>query len=692
MFYKPDRALQLLRLGTQNPLGEFRPGQAEAIQHVADGQGRLLVVQKTGWGKSSVYFIAAKLLRESGQGPALLISPLLALMRNQIAAAERMGVRALTINSENKDDWTAVETALAGDQVDILLISPERLANEHFRTRVLAQVAAKISLLVIDEAHCISDWGHDFRPHYRLLERIIQSLPSNLRLLATTATANNRVVEDLSSVLGPHLSISRGDLSRSSLFLQTIRMPSQPERLAWLAGQVEKLPGSGIIYTLTVRDAEQVAAWLRSTGLNVAAYTSESGDQRVELENKLLDNQVKALVATTALGMGFDKPDLAFVIHYQTPGSVVAYYQQVGRAGRALPAAYGVLLSGTEDVTIGDYFINTAFPTPSEVEQVIGALEAAPGPLSTDDLMARVNIGKGRIDKALLLLSLESPAPLTKQGNAWTLTAAALSPEFWERAKRLTALRKAEQRQMQQYVALTQGHMEFLIRALDGTLVPFSPPTLSPLPIAADPALSEAAATFLRRTGLSLEPRKRWPAGGLPLLGVSGSIPSTYRLQLGRVLAIWGDGGWGGLVRQGKYQRQYFADDLVEACVTLMRDWLPQPAPTWVTCIPSHRHPDLVPSFAQRLATALHLPFHPILQRAEHRPEQKTRQNSSQQARNVDGALAVGKAPVPSGPALLIDDMVDSRWTLTVAAYLLIAAGSGPVYPLVLASTTQADV
>ena len=691
MHYDADRALTLLRLGTQDATGQFRDGQAAAIEHIVQGWGRLLVVQKTGWGKSSVYFIAAKLLREGGMGPALLISPLLALMRNQIAAAERMGVRALTIHSGNTDDWEDVEAALARNEVDVLLISPERLANERFRTQVLAPAAAKISLLVIDEAHCISDWGHDFRPHYRLLERIIQSLPPNLRLLATTATANDRVVEDLGQVLGPELGVSRGDLSRPSLFLQTIRLPSQTERLAWLAGHLKNLPGSGIVYTLTVRDAEQVAAWLRSRGLNVAAYTSESAD-RVDLENGLLANQYKALVATTALGMGFDKPDLAFVIHYQTPGSVVAYYQQVGRAGRALAAAYGVLLSGAEDVTIGDYFIDNAFPAKDVVAQVMGALEAAPGPLSANDLMARVNVRKGRIDKALLLLSLESPAPLTKVGSAWTLTAATLKPEFWQRAERLTALRKAEQRQMQAYVALSEGHMEFLIRALDGDPAPFSPPALSPLATTVDAALSAAAATFLRRTNLPVEPRKVWPAGGLPVLGVKSTIPATYRMEPGRVLSIWGDGGWGGLVRAGKYQDGHFSDELVGACVTLMREWSPQPAPGWITCIPSLRHPNLVPSFARRLAQALELPFHPILERGDARPEQKTMENSSQQARNVDGALVVGGGPVSGGAVLLVDDIVDSRWTLTVAAYLLLAAGSGPVYPLVLASTAQADV
>jgi ATP-dependent DNA helicase RecQ len=693
MPYNPTRALELIRLGTQSPTATFRDGQEDAIRHVVDGRGRLLVVQKTGWGKSSVYFIATKLLREQGAGPTLLISPLLALMRNQIAAAERMGVRAVTINSENKDEWEVVEGALARDEVDILLISPERLGNEHFRTEVLAPVSARISLLVVDEAHCISDWGHDFRPHYRFIERIVRTLPANLRLLGTTATANNRVLEDLQKVLGPSLTVSRGDLNRPSLLLQTIRMPSQAERMAWLATHLPGIAGSGIIYTLTIRDALRVAEWLRSRGIRAESYSGDTGDRRVELEDALLGNQVKALVATTALGMGFDKPDLAFVIHYQAPGSVVAYYQQVGRAGRALSAAYGVLLSGHEETDITEYFIESAFPSREEVGQVLAALQGAAGGLSINELMALVNARRGRIDKALQLLSLESPAPVARQGVKWMLTAAPLSDAFWQRAERLTTLRWAEQKQMQEYVGLTQGHMEFLIRALDGEAGPIQLPNLAPLPTTTDPILTREAAAFLRRTSLPIEPRKKWAPGGLPSLGARGntSIPPERNLQPAKVLSMWGDAGWGDLVRRGKYDDGRFADELVAACAALVQEWSPQPSPAWVTGIPSRRHPNLVPDFARRLAAALNLPFHGVLEKTDDRPEQKTMANSSQQARNIDGSLAVNTAVLPGGPVLLVDDMVDSKWTLTVAAYLLTSRGSGPVYPLALASTANAE-
>jgi len=687
MTYDSSRALQLLCICTGDPNARFRDGQDEAIRHVVEGRGRLLVVQKTGWGKSFVYFIATKLLRESGAGPALLISPLLSLMRNQIAAAERMGVRAATINSDNQSEWSNVETAIHRNEVDILLIAPERLANAHFSTQILPRFSARISLLVVDEAHCISDWGHDFRPHYRLLERIVRTLPRSLRLLATTATANNRVMDDLRAVLGPDLKTSCGDLNRPSLLLQTIRLKSQAERLAWLATYLPVITGHGIIYALTVRDARQVADWLRLRGMDVRAYTGESGDERPELEQGLLENRFKAVVATTALGMGFDKPDLAFVIHYQMPGSVVAYYQQVGRAGRGLESAYGILLSGEEEGDINEYFIESAFPTRGEVDRVLNALEAHPLGLSVPELLGLVNVTKGRIEKLMSLLSLESPAPIAKQGSKWQLTAATLADSFWDRAERLTKLRREEQRQMQKYVELRSGHMEFLISALDGVSSAIAPPAIPSLSATVRSELVDAAIAFLRRTSLPIEPRKEWSDGGLPQYALRGRIAGEHRAAVGRALCYWGDAGWGHRVQEGKYSAGRFGDDLVEACAAMVREWKPTPPPEWVTCIPSLRHPDLVPNFAARLAARLALPFHQVLAKCDDRRPQKEMVNSVHQARNVDGSLQLCGEPILTGPVLLVDDMVDSRWTLTIAAWLLRKHGSGVVFPMALAMT-----
>lgn len=690
MNFNHFRALELLHQATQNPNVNFRDGQEEAIAQIIEQTKRLLVVQKTGWGKSFVYFIATKLLRENGAGPAILISPLLALMRNQIAAAQRMGLKAVTINSDNTDDWATIEQEIISNSVDIVLISPERLANQQFTQNVLSQIANNISLLIIDEAHCISDWGHDFRPDYRRIERIIKNLPSNLRILTTTATANHRVMKDLIAILGSDVAVSKGDLNRSSLTLQTIKLPSQIERLAWLAEQLHHLQGSGIIYTLTIRDANQVASWLQSQGFNVEAYTGDGGDKRLELEEKLLNNQVKALVATTALGMGYDKPDLSFVIHYQMPNSVVAYYQQVGRAGRALPNAYGVLLSGVEDDKIGNFFINSAFPTPNEAQKILSFLSTMPQGASIYDIQNNVNLSNGRINQALKILSLESPAPVVKQGSKWQLTTAPLSNGFWERVERLTTLRQYEHQQMKSYVDLPFGqHMAFLMQALDGDITQLTSPSLPPLPTVVSPYFIKQATDFLKRSNIVIEPRKKWISGGLQQFNTKGNIAIEYQAEEGRSLSAWGDAAWGQLVKQGKYNDNYFSDELVMACAKMIQDWQPNPKPTWVTCVPSLRHPNLVPDFANRLANMLGLPFYPIIAKKQETQQQKLMKNSQLQAKNLDGAFELTHCPPEAEPVLLIDDMVDSRWTLTICTYLLKRNGSGAVFPVALSQTTN---
>ncbi|MCK4726994.1 MAG: ATP-dependent DNA helicase RecQ, partial [Anaerolineales bacterium] len=443
-----ERAKKLLKTALNDSKADFRDGQWECIETMLHSK-RMLVVQRTGWGKSMVYFLATRMLRDEGFGFTLLISPLLALMRNQIRAAERIGIRAASINSTNPDEWEDVQKQILNDAVDILLISPERLANDAFREDILIPVAGRVGLFVVDEAHCISDWGHDFRPDYRRIVRVLNALPPNIPVLATTATANDRVVNDVAKQLGD-LKAQCGPLVRRSLKLQNIWMSSPAARMAWLAEQLPQMPGSGIIYTLTIRDAERVAEWLRQNNIDARAYHSGVED-REELEERLLNNQIKALVATVALGMGFDKPDLGFVIHYQRPGSVVHYYQQVGRAGRAVDEAYGILLSGHEDDDITDFFIRTAFPPQAHVDQVLDALDRAEDGLSIPMLQEQINLRYGDIVKTIKFLSVESPSPVIKQGTRWYTTPIdyALDQEIIEQ---LCALRRAEQQEMRDYM------------------------------------------------------------------------------------------------------------------------------------------------------------------------------------------------------------------------------------------------
>lgn len=684
----------LLRQALNDPASDFRAGQWEAIDALVNQSARLLVVQRTGWGKSLVYFLTTRLLRDRGTGPTLLISPLLALMRNQILAARRLGIHAATINSSNREEWSQVRSALESDSIDLLIISPERLSDDTFRNNMLIPVADRIGMFVVDEAHCISDWGHDFRPDYRRIVSVLRALPANIPVLATTATANDRVIADIYHQLGNQLQLVRGPLARDSLRLQTIHLPSQAARMAWLAEHLPTLPGSGIVYTLTTRDAQRVADWLQSQRINAHAYYADvENNRRQELEDLLLANQVKALVATTALGMGFDKPDLGFVIHFQRPGSVVHYYQQVGRAGRAVEEAYGILLSGDEDQEITDYFIATAFPPIGHTEEVLRVLRAAQHGLSIPQLQQHVNLARSQIEKVLKILVTEPQAPVMKEGSEWQATPVSYAPSQ-ETIAHLTRIRRDEQTQMLTYLQSQECLMAFLRKALDDPdtapcgrcSVCLGAPVVSH---SYQSGLAQSAIEFLRRSDLTIEPRRQWEGDALACYGWRGRIAEHLRAEQGRALCTWGDAGWGELVKRGKQQDGRFDDALVEGSTALLQRWQPAPTPAWITCIPSSSHPNLVPDFARRLAQRLQMRFVPCISKIQASLPQKGMHNSYQQAHNLAGVFAVNAQQVLDAPVLLVDDMVDSRWTFTVLAALLRTAGSGKVFPFALASTAS---
>ena len=691
-------ALGLLRVAMDDPTVDFRQGQWEAIDALVNRRERLLVVERTGWGKSTVYFIATRILRNNARGPSLIVSPLLALMRNQIDAAERLGIRALSINSTNCEHWPELQRAILADEADALLVSPERLANDEFVESVLLPIAGRIGMLVVDEAHCISDWGHDFRPDYRRLVNILQRMPDNMPILGTTATANNRVVEDVRTQLGD-IGIQRGALMRESIALQTMRLSSQAERLAWLAEHIDSLPGTGIIYALTKRDANQVADWLQSRGISGRAYYSDvrneefedSNSYREHLEQQLLRNELKALVATTALGMGYDKPDLGFVVHFQAPASIVAYYQQVGRAGRAIEYAAGILMSGNEDDDIHEFFRRSAFPREVWVAALLEALERSDG-LSARQLEEAVNLRNGQINQVLKYLSVENPAPVIKSGSKWRRTPVPYRMDQ-EKIHRLTEQRTLEWQEVQEYIDQQGCLMECLAEALDdvGSRPCGKCATCRDQPIV-DPAVSHAtvveAARFLRYSELSLECKVQVAKDAFLEYELRGNLPQDLRAETGRVLSRWGDAGWGQTVAEDKH-RGHFRDQLVDAVVEMISErWQPEPPAEWVTCVPSRNRPDLVPSIAERLAAALGLPFEPIVAKVKDNEPQKAQQNRFHQCRNLDGAFAIQGA-VPNGPVLLIDDVVDSGWTLTVVSALLRVSGSGPVWPLALATSSM---
>ena len=676
----------------------LREDQWTAIEALVTGRRRALVVQRTGWGKSAVYFVATALLRTTGAGPTVIVSPLLALMRNQIAAAERAGIRAVTVNSSNVEDWQAVYDDIERGDVDVLLVSPERLNNPGFRDAVLPRLAASAGLLVVDEAHCISDWGHDFRPDYRRIRMLLAELPAGTPVLATTATANGRVVADVAEQLatgGGDTLVLRGALDRDSLHLSVLALPSPAHRWGWLADHLGDLPGSGIIYCLTVAATDEVAAFLRSRGIRAASYSGRTDDaERRQAEDDLLGNRIKALVATSALGMGFDKPDLGFVVHLGAPQSPIAYYQQVGRAGRGVRRAEVVLLPGAEDEAIWRYFASLGFPAEQQVRQVLTILGAAARPLSTAALEAHVDLRRTRLETMLKVLDVDGA--VRRVSGGWTATGQGWQYDA-DRYARVAVDRRAEQQAMRDYATTPHCRMLFLRRQLDDPEVLDGTATgcgrcdrCGEAPLAASVSADALAGAqgALGRPGVEVEPRRMWPTG-VAAVGVelSGRIPAGLQADSGRALGRLSDVGWGTRLRAllGGPDDPV-PDDVFAAVVDVLKGWGWQTRPGGVVALPSRSRPALVGSLAARLAGIGRLPLLGTLELTRDPPPAAGRSNSAQRLRAVHGAFAVPAGMVLDGsPVLLVDDRADSGWTLTEASRVLREAGAGPVLPLVLA-------
>ena len=692
-----ELAESLLREMTGNPSACFHIDQYESIHELVVNRKKMLVVQKTGWGKSAVYFIATKILREQGNGPAIIISPLIALMRNQIDSAARLGLNVVSINSSlSQHERQENEQKIIAKQVDAIIISPEQLANENLINNVLSHVLSNIGMFVIDEAHCISDWGHDFRPDYRRIVRIIQFMPDNMPILATTATANNRVVEDIQSQIGGAMVTKRGELMRQSLRLQNIPQLHKPQRLAWLATIIPQLEHTGIVYAKTVRDCDLVADWLRASGVDARAYHGDIvAAERIALEDALIHNKLKVLVATSALGMGFDKPDIGFVIHFQVPGNVIEYYQQVGRAGRGINNAHGVLMLGEEDEKIQGYFIRNAFPDENNVMQVLDALEREDG-LKKTEIERHTNLSSGNIEKVLKFLSVEDPSPIYKDGAVYNRTAIDYQLPH-DRIERLSTIKAGEWQQLQRYHSSTACLMKFLANALDDDYADNCGKCANCLP---DEKLDEAvahekivaASEFMKHRYVRIRPRKQFASSGALAASAFPIYKLPYRdaklgTEEGLALSRWRDGVWGDLVADGK-QANAFSDELIAPMIKMIKTIPFAQQPTWLTYVPSPRHPLLVKNFAHKLAAALHIRCADAVQVAEHRPPQKEMENSFRRSENLDGAFNIDATQVYSDSVLLLDDAVDSGWTFTVVAALLKREGAGSVYPIALTSTS----
>jgi ATP-dependent DNA helicase RecQ len=682
MRQRKEAAREILREAV-GPEAEFRDGQWEAIESVLNPGARLLVVQKTGWGKSVVYFVATRLLRD--RGPALIVSPLLALMRNQIELAAKFGLRAASINSTNREAWPQLVASVMNDELDLLLVSPERLKNPAFREELLPYLESNISLLVIDEAHCISDWGHDFRPDYRRIIGTVERLRPQTAILATTATANNRVIADIKTQLGNNLKILRGPLVRESLKLSVFQMRDQSERLAWLAKYLPKFPGTGIVYTLTVNDANRVAAWLREQNISAKAYHAEKENEvREDLEREFRENKIKTLVATTALGMGYDKPDVGFVVHFQRPGSVISYYQQIGRAGRELKTAYCVLLEGGEDEEITTWFIEQAFPAAQVFEAV--KREMINGAKTITEIASRLNFRYKKIEQAMELMDVEGAVRPISGG--WEL----VNPSWvydWERSHQITMQRYEELAQMKAYGQHDGCRMEFLAKALDdpnttrcGKCDNCKPHADASLPR----DLVVAAQRFLKADHHPISPRKMLPRG----FSGKKKLDESQMSFPGVALCVYNDAGWGVLVREGKYETKRYSDDLIAPSVEAIRKL--QNVADWLCWVPSNdpAHTRMTQDFAERLAGALGIPAIPAVTKIKPTRPQKDMQTSLNQFTNVWDAFEI-EDDIPDGICLLMDDIVDSGWTLTAIGLKLREAGAKGVIPFALATARPRD-
>ena len=693
-----SEAEELLRALVGNPGARFHEGQFEAIEALVSGGRRALVVQRTGWGKSAVYFVASLLLRARGAGPTLIVSPLLALMRDQVAAAARAGVRAAAINSANQLEWQDISARLEADEVDVLLVSPERLNNPGFRENHLPELIRQSGLLVIDEAHCISDWGHDFRPDYRRIRSLIEQLPASVPVLATTATANSRVVKDVEEQLaagGEDVFTIRGALARDSLRLGVLRLPNPQARLGWLLTHLDELPGSGIIYALTVSAAEDTARLLRQAGHPVLAYTGRTDPaDREQAEAALKNNEVKALVATSALGMGFDKPDLGFVVHLGAPSSPVAYYQQVGRAGRGTPNADVLLLPGSEDSDIWEYFATSSMPAEGPAKAVLAELSDG-SVLSTGALESRVNLKRSPLELLLKVLAVDGA--VERVAGGWRGTGQPWSYDR-ERYERIAAARVREQQAMLDYERTSGCRMEFLSHQLDD-------PAAAPCGRCdncaggwfADDIAAEATADAgqaLGRVGVEIDPRGMYPSG-MDRLGVAvkGKIKPDAAVSSGRALARLTDLGWGGRLREifaAGAPDQPVDQALLQACVSVLAQWGWAERPVAIVSVPSRSRPQLVGSLAQGLSGLGRIPYLGALQLPHGGPAGGPGGNSAYRLAAVWNQFAVpaeGAAwfAANPGPVLLVDDFADSRWTLTEAGRTLRQAGASAVLPFVLA-------
>lgn len=664
----------------------FRPGQYEAIERTIK-EKRLLVVQKTGWGKSLVYFICTKLLREEGAGVTLVISPLLALMDNQLSAARKMGLNCAALNSTTANERELILMGMEANTYDLVLATPESLMNKKFR-QYLPDI--RIGLLVIDEAHCISDWGHDFRLEYNKIYRVIEQLQPNVPVLATTATANNHVIEDLQNQMGKP-KVSRGHLMRDNLSIQILPLSDKESRYAWILDNIGRLPGTGIIYCLSRRDCTWLSDFLCENGISAEPYFSGNGEQEKKSQETLkrfLNDEIKVIVSTIKLGMGFDKGNVSFVIHFQCPKNVIAYYQQIGRAGRNISFARTFLMLGGEDYRIHKGFIENAFPSEPEMKRIRQYITACPGVCTVNKICAAIDISKKKILKVLDFLEdeglIEKEWRSSTSGKPYAVYKSTAAPFVYrgEHYEEIKQIRYRELEQMQTIADTSECLSRTVVSCLDdiedhdcGICSNCDPKGRFPVTVSA--VSKRRAIDFLENLTIPIDPWNYWPRNNL-VADTKNYYPNLQGIALSKY-----NEGLGKLVRDGKYSTQKFDDQLVRKGARVLKKYIKEHDLCCVTAVPS-LNTNVVPDYAKRLAAACGLPYVDLL-RKTNQSHQKDLENTAHQFENAYKSFeSISSASIPSS-VVLVDDMVDSGLTLAVCGALLRQAGCERVFPLALA-------
>ncbi|TDL96622.1 RecQ family ATP-dependent DNA helicase [Macrococcus carouselicus] len=686
------RAIQILK-ETYGESSEFREGQLEAITAVVNRQ-KTLVIQKTGWGKSIVYFIATKILRARGAGPTIIISPLLALMHNQIEAAGRLGLNVVTINSNNRDDWESIYDAF--NEVDAIIVSPEKLSNTAFIDKL--GTVTDIEMIVVDEAHSISDWGHDFRPDYQRIVYLLKSFPDHIAILGTTATANDRVIQDIKDQLGDELQVFRGDLIRDNISIQVNPAQSKVERLAFITDALTRHPflskQQGIIYCLTKKECDSVADFLTRNDISAVAYYSgvqnESGEDISEaILNDFHTGQMRVIVSTVKLGMGYDKSDIGFVIHFQLPQNLIAYYQQMGRAGRDGSAALAILLHGDEDEEIIKSFIESANKDPELLQQILEVIGASRDGLKRNEILQHFNLNVTKLASVLKYLYVHNYIYMEKSQYYVHPNHHFDAAKNAQIQKQLNETRLAELDNLKAFVNYDGCYMKFIADELD------APDTKEQcgicahcrnrqfITLAEDNPYLEQAKDYKNKLHGVITPRKRWSNNKKIDDALVFEPGWTYTVDpyspIGKRFMLERDQG-------------HFSDKTVTTVSNFVKEHIEANQIEVIVGVPSLRRPKLVSELARKMAEVKGISYIEALEKTAKGAPQRDMHNSMMQEQNARAYLHVTNVEaIKDKNVLLLDDLVDSRWTMTVAASLLLEQGAAHVYPFALVNTGSSD-